>query len=79
MFDSSSAFDELSRSLRTASQVYLKASTPRSKTFVEMAFKLALATVAFATAASAAVTKRVTCPDGVNTAPNEAVSTSYHF
>ncbi|EJD00765.1 manganese peroxidase 2 [Fomitiporia mediterranea MF3/22] len=35
-------------------------------------FKLAVATVALATTAAAANYKRVTCPDGINTATNEA-------
>ena len=38
-----------------------------------MVFKLAIASIAFATAASAAITKRVTCPDG-NVTSNQAVS-----
>lgn len=38
-----------------------------------MALKLTLATVALAAYASAANYKRVACPDGVNTATNEAV------
>ena len=39
-----------------------------------MVFKLAIATVALAAFAGAANYKRVTCPDGVNTATHEAVS-----
>ena len=38
-----------------------------------MVLKLAVATVALAASASAALTKRVTCPDG-NVTSNEAVS-----
>lgn len=39
-----------------------------------MVFKLTVALAAFAAVASAANFKRVTCPDGKNTATNEAVS-----
>lgn len=39
---------------------------------VNMVFKLALATVALAVFAKAANYKRVSCPDGINTATNEA-------
>lgn len=39
-----------------------------------MVFKLTVATIALVALAGAATVKRVTCPDGVNTASNEAVS-----
>lgn len=41
---------------------------------VNMVFKLTVALVSLAAFVSAANFKRVTCPDGVNTATNEAVS-----
>ena len=43
-----------------------------------MVFKLTVATVALADLVGAANYKRVTCPDGVNTATNEAVRTQPH-
>ena len=39
-----------------------------------MVIKLSVVFVAFAAIANAALTKRVACPDGVNTASHEAVS-----
>ena len=44
-----------------------------------MAIKLFVVAVAFAAITSAALTKRVACPDGVNTASHEAVSFLYLF